>query len=143
VSDPTSQANQASQASEAKTAEPVSFGLRLGAFIVDSIVADLLAVIVNGGYHVGGRQNLSAYLAFLLIEVVFVTLAGQTPGMRVAGFAVVREADLGRPRIQWVLLRTLLLAVIVPALIVDSRGLAMHDRAAGLRMVRTRRDAHR
>jgi uncharacterized RDD family membrane protein YckC len=120
------------------TAQPVTFGLRLGAFIIDSIVADLLAIIVNGGYHVGGRQNLSTYLAFLLIEIVFVTLAGQTPGMRVAGFAVVREADLGRPRLQWVLLRTLLLAVIVPALIVNDEGRAMHDRAAGLRMVRTR-----
>jgi uncharacterized RDD family membrane protein YckC len=112
--------------------------MRLGAFVIDSIVADLLAVVVNGGYHVGGRQNLSTYLAFLLIEIVFVTLAGQTPGMRVAGFAVVREADYGRPRLQWVLLRTLLLAVIVPALIVNDEGRAMHDRAAGLRMVRTR-----
>jgi uncharacterized RDD family membrane protein YckC len=120
------------------TAQPVTFGLRLGAFIIDSIVADLLAVIVNGGYHVGGRQNLSAYLAFLAIEIVFLTLAGQTPGMRVAGFAVVREADFGRPRLQWVLLRTLLLAVIVPALIVNDEGRAMHDRAAGLRMVRSR-----
>jgi uncharacterized RDD family membrane protein YckC len=120
------------------TAEPVTFGMRLGAFVIDSIVADLLAVVVNGGYHVGGRQNLSTYLAFLLIEIVFVTLAGQTPGMRVAGFAVVREADYGRPRLQWVLLRTLLLAVIVPALIVNDEGRAMHDRAAGLRMVRTR-----
>jgi uncharacterized RDD family membrane protein YckC len=120
------------------TAQPVTFGLRLGAFVVDSIAADLLAVIVNGGYHVGGRQNLSTYLAFLAIEIVFVTLAGQTPGMRVAGFAVVRETDLGRPRLQWVLLRTVLLAVIVPALIVNDEGRAMHDRAAGLRMVRTR-----
>jgi uncharacterized RDD family membrane protein YckC len=120
------------------TAQPVTFGLRLGAFVIDSIAADLLAVIVNGGYHVGGRQNLSTYLAFLAIEIVFLTLAGQTPGMRVAGFAVVREPDFGRPRLQWVLLRTMLLAVIVPALIVNDEGRAMHDRAAGVRMVRTR-----
>jgi uncharacterized RDD family membrane protein YckC len=116
----------------------VTFGLRLGAFVVDSILADLFAIIVNGGYHVGGRQNLSTYVAFLLIEIVFVTLAGQTPGMRVAGIAVIRDKGIGRPGIRWVLLRTLLLAVIVPALIVDSAGRAMHDRAAGLRMVRTR-----
>ena len=55
-----------------------------------------------------------------------------------AGIAVVREADYGRPQLRWVLLRTLLLAVIVPALVVDENGRAMHDRAAGLRMVRTR-----
>jgi uncharacterized RDD family membrane protein YckC len=120
------------------TTQPVTFGLRLGAFVVDSILADLFAIIVNGGYHVGGRQNVSTYVAFLLIEIVFVTLAGQTPGMRVAGIAVIREKGIGRPGIRWVLLRTVLLAVIVPALIVDSAGRGMHDRAAGLRMVRTR-----
>jgi uncharacterized RDD family membrane protein YckC len=136
VADPTNQADSAEPAAEATNR--VTFGLRLGAFIVDSILADLFAIIVNGGYHVGGRQNLSTYVAFLLIEIVFVTLAGQTPGMRVAGIAVVREKGIGRPSIRWVLLRTVLLAVIVPALIVDSAGRGMHDRAAGLRMVRTR-----
>lgn len=118
--------------------DAVTFGLRLWAFVVDFVLADLLAIIVNGGYHVGGRQNLLNYLAFLLIEIVFVTMAGQTPGMRMAGIAVVRESDYGRPRLRWVLLRTLLLAVVVPALIVDEHGRAMHDRAAGVRMVRTR-----
>jgi uncharacterized RDD family membrane protein YckC len=118
--------------------DPVTFGLRLWAFVIDIVIADLLAIIINGGYHADSRQNLLNYLAFLVIEVVFVTLAGQTPGMRMAGIAVVRESDYGRPRLPWVLVRTLLLAVIVPALIVDENGRAMHDRAAGLRMVRTR-----
>jgi uncharacterized RDD family membrane protein YckC len=138
VADPTNPAESSAESTAEGTALPVTFGLRLGAFIVDSLVADLFAIIVNGGYHVGGRQNLSTYIAFLLIEIVFVTLAGQTPGMRVAGIAVVREKGIGRPGIPWVLLRTVLLAVIVPALIVDSDGRGMHDRAAGLRMVRTR-----
>jgi uncharacterized RDD family membrane protein YckC len=120
------------------TTQPVTFGLRLGAFVVDLIIGDLLAIILNGGYHVGGRQNVLNISAFLLIELLFVTFAGQTPGMRVAGIAVVRETDYGRPQLRWVLLRTLLLAVIVPALIVDSAGRGMHDRAAGVRMVRTR-----
>jgi hypothetical protein len=37
-----------------------------------------------------------------------------------------------------VALRTLLLATIVPALVVDASGRAMHDRAAGTVMLRTR-----
>jgi uncharacterized RDD family membrane protein YckC len=117
---------------------PVTFGMRLWAFVVDIVIADLLAIIVNGGYHVGGRQNLLNYVAFLLIEIVFVSLAGQTPGMRMAGIAVIRESDGGRPQLPWVLLRTALLAVVVPALFVDSEGRGMHDRAAGVRMIRTR-----
>jgi uncharacterized RDD family membrane protein YckC len=120
--------------------DAVTFGQRLWAFVIDIVIADLLAIIVNGGYHVGGRQNLLNYLAFLLIEIVFVTLGGQTPGMRMARIAVVRDADYGKPQFQWVLLRTLLLAFVVPALIVDSDGRAMHDKASGLRMVRTQTD---
>lgn len=118
----------------------MTFGQRLWAFVIDIVIADLLAIIVNGGYHVGGRQNLLNYGAFLLIEIVFVTIGGQTPGMRMARIAVVRDADYGKPQLQWVLVRTLLLAFIVPALIVDSDGRAMHDRASGLRMVRTQTD---
>lgn len=114
------------------------FGVRLVAFIVDAVLADLLAVIVNGGYHVGPRQNLASYLAFLVIELVFVSLAGQTPGMRVAGVAVTPATGTGRPRPQWVLVRTVLIAAIVPALITDGDGRAMHDRAAGTVMLRTR-----
>jgi uncharacterized RDD family membrane protein YckC len=114
------------------------FGLRVLAFIVDGILADVLAIIVNGGYHVGDRQNFSSYIAFLLIEIVFVALAGQTPGMRVAGIAVVRADGRGRQTLQWVLLRTVLLAAIVPALFTDGTGRAMHDRAAGTVMIRTR-----
>jgi uncharacterized RDD family membrane protein YckC len=115
-----------------------TFGARLLAFLVDGILADVIAIIANGGYHTSDRQNLFGYLAFLLIEIVFVTLAGQTPGMRVAGIAVVREADKSRPFLGWVLMRTLLLALVAPALVIDTDGRAMHDRAAGTVMLRTR-----
>lgn len=114
------------------------FGLRVLAFLVDGVLADVLAIIVNGGYHVGGRQSLSSYLAFLLLEIVFVAFAGQTPGMRVVGIAVVRADGGGRASLGWVLLRTVLLAAIVPALFTDRTGRAMHDRAAGTVMLRTR-----
>jgi uncharacterized RDD family membrane protein YckC len=115
-----------------------SFGSRTLAFLIDGILADVLAIIVNGGYHVGGRQSISSYLAFLLLEIVFVAVAGQTPGMRVVGIAVVRADGQGRAPLRWVLLRTLLLAAIVPALFTDGSGRAMHDRAAGTVMLRTR-----
>jgi uncharacterized RDD family membrane protein YckC len=115
-----------------------TFGARLLAFIVDAVLADVLAIVINGGYHVNDRQNLSTYLGFLLIEIVFVTLAGQTPGMRVARIAVVRADGVGRPFLGWVLVRTLLIALVAPALVIDTNGRAMSDRAAGTVMVRTR-----
>jgi uncharacterized RDD family membrane protein YckC len=114
------------------------FGLRLGAFLIDGILADLIAAVSLGGFHASDRQNLTSYRVFLAIEIVFVTLAGQSPGMRVAGIAVVRADGQGRPKLQWVLVRTFLLAIVAPALLIDTDGRAMHDRAAGTVMLKVR-----
>jgi uncharacterized RDD family membrane protein YckC len=112
-------------------------GPRLGAFALDSLLAIGIAVISTGPPP-GASYNVVVYLAFLGIELVFVTVAGQTPGMRVVGMVVMTAADGSKPRLRWVALRTLLLAAVVPALVMDSGGRAMHDRAAGTVMVRTR-----
>ncbi|HMC68912.1 MAG TPA: RDD family protein, partial [Mycobacteriales bacterium] len=61
-----------------------------------------------------------------------------TPGMRATGVVVVRASDGGKPRFRWVLARTALLAAVVPALIPDSSGRSLHDRATGLTMLRSR-----
>jgi uncharacterized RDD family membrane protein YckC len=110
---------------------------RLGAFAIDSLLSIAIAIISTGPPP-GAAYNLVVYAAFLAIELIFLTLAGQTPGMRVAGLVVMAAADGSKPRLRWVGLRTLLLAAVVPALIMDSSGRAMHDRAAGTVMVRTR-----
>jgi len=112
-------------------------GPRLGAFAIDSVLAIAIAIISTGPPP-GSAYNLVVYAGFLAIELIFLTLAGQTPGMRVAGLVVMTAADGSKPRLRWVALRTLLLAAVVPALIVDGSGRAMHDRAAGTVMVRTR-----
>lgn len=113
------------------------FGARLLAFLIDGLLADLIAVVADG-FHNSGWHAFISYAAFLLIEVVFVTLAGQTPGMKVVGIAVVRADGRGRPALKWVLFRTLMLAVVAPALVIDANGRAMHDRAAGTVMLHTR-----
>ena len=130
---------------EAGPGAVAGIGPRLGAFVIDSAIAVLIAIISIGPpptdpQHPAhdNRYSLVVYLSFLAIELIFVTLAGQTPGMRVAGVAVMNAAEGSRPRLRWVALRTLLLAAVVPALVMDSSGRAMHDRAAGAVMVRTR-----
>lgn len=115
------------------------FGSRLLAFLIDSVLSDLVALAT--GHRPGAHD--SAYSAivfgvFLAIELVFVTLAGQTPGMRVAGIAVVRATDGAKPPLRWTAVRTVLLAVIIPALWSDSSGRCLHDRAAGTATVRVR-----
>jgi uncharacterized RDD family membrane protein YckC len=114
-----------------------SFGSRLVAFFVDGALSVLVAVLA--GFRPGTNgYGLVVYAAFLAIELLFVSVAAQTPGMRAAGVVVVRAADGGKPPARWVALRTALLAAVVPALVVDGSGRALHDRAAGLTMLRTR-----
>jgi len=113
------------------------FGSRLLAFLVDAVVCDLLALFSGRrpGDPVYGYIVLGA---FLLIEFLFVGLAGQTPGMRVVGLAVVRASDGGRAALRWVLARTVLLAFVIPALLPDASGRPLHDRAAGTSTIRMR-----
>jgi len=114
-----------------------SIGVRIRAFVIDSVLCVLIALAA--GFRPGRPgYDLTVYGSFLLIELGFVSVVGQTPGMRVAGAAVVRFSDAGRASFRWVLVRTLLLATVIPALIVDATGRAMHDRAAGTVMMRTR-----
>jgi len=112
-------------------------GTRIRAFVVDSLLS--IAVALLAGFRPGEvGYGLTIYGTFLVIEMLFITVAGQTPGMRVVGAAVVRAADSTRAKPGWVAVRTLLLATILPALIVDITGRAMHDRAAGTVMIRTK-----
>ena len=68
----------------------------------------------------------------LIVEYgFFLGLFSQTPGMRLAKIACVSTAD-GRPiGVLRALLRGALLAVLVPALIMDRQQRGLHDRAAG------------
>ena len=114
-------------------------GTRIVAFLIDSVVANLVAgVVFVAGWNPGALRGWVVYGVFLLIELLFVTFGGQTPGMRVVGIVVVRANDRARATFGWVALRTVLLAFVLPALIVDVSGRAMHDRAAGTVMLRTR-----
>jgi len=112
-------------------------GTRIRAFVVDSLLSVGIALLA--GFRPGHPgYDVTVWASFLAIELLFIATVGQTPGMRVAGAAVVRASDSGRAKLQWVAVRVLLLAFVLPALIVDVTGRAMHDRAAGTVMIRTR-----
>jgi len=116
----------------------VGFGRRLAGFLVDSVIANLLVGLVYlGGLHPGpGLRGELVVAGFLLQELVLISAAGATIGMRMAGVRVVRAADGGPPGVAMVALRTALLALLVPAVIWDSDGRGMHDRASGTIVVR-------
>lgn len=116
----------------------VGFGPRLAAYIIDAVIANLLVgvLFLAGVRYSLDIRGIAVYGAFLLEEFVLISVAGQTIGMRLAGIRVIRARDGGRPSWPWVLVRTLLLALLVPAFIWDRDLRGTHDRAAGTVVVR-------
>lgn len=116
----------------------VGFGPRLGAFLIDGMVANLIAGIpyLFGTRYSPGTRGLVVYAAFLLQELALVAVTGQTFGMRLMGLRVIRVSDRGLQSFRWVLARTVLLGLLVPALIWDRDRRGVHDKAAGTVVVR-------
>jgi uncharacterized RDD family membrane protein YckC len=117
-----------------------SIGRRLVAYLVDGIVANLLAgvpVFFGARYSADGR-GFAVYAAFLLEIFLLTSILGQSVGMRVVGIRVLRLSDLRRPSWYWVAVRTVLLGLLVPPFVWDRDQRGLHDRAAGTVIVSER-----
>ncbi|MCU1691707.1 MAG: domain containing protein [Frankiales bacterium] len=110
-----------------------SSGRRSLAFAVDAISCGLVARLLDP-VQVEGQLDLSVGLLPVVVLVVVyllgLLLAAQTPGMRLLGLRVAR-LDGARLDLRSAGLRTALLVPLVPALISDRDGRGLHDRAAG------------
>jgi uncharacterized RDD family membrane protein YckC len=117
-----------------------SFGARVGAYLVDAVLANLLAGVpaVFGVGYDASLRGLLVYGIFLLEELVLISLTGQTIGMRVFGVVVARVPGGGRQRFAFLLIRTVLLGLLVPVFLIDRDMRGLHDRAAGTAPLRTR-----
>src|SRR5215469_15457469 len=108
---------------DAQNGQPAPLGRRFGALLVASLYANPRVVAWP------------PVLALVLEYGFFIGLFSQTPGMYVTRVRSVGYAD-GRPiGIPRALLRGALLALLIPALIMDSDRRGLHDRAAGSIMV--------
>ena len=108
-------------------------GSRVGAFVVDAIVANLLAGIpyvfgVRYDIHV---RNFAVLGAFLIVEIIFEVIYGQTLGKRMFSIRVIRLDGRGLAQPGWILVRTILLAMLIPAVVWDRDRRGLHDKASG------------
>ncbi|MEU9148286.1 RDD family protein [Streptomyces sp. NPDC048349] len=110
------------------------FGRRLGAVVLDWAGCQVIAYGLITGGDLGAAGNWTLGL-FLALSILTVGTVGFTPGKRIAGLRVIAEEG-GRLGIARVLLRTLLLALVIPALIWDRDGRGLHDRLARAVQVR-------
>ncbi len=109
-----------------------SFSTRVVAFVVDAIAAALVAGLFTAPDWPGNWSLLS----FALITIGFLAAFGQTPGMRLLGLRLAHPRQGERLALWRAIVRTALLMLLVPALIVDADGRGLHDRLTDTAVVR-------
>jgi len=112
--------------------ETASFGRRLGALLIDWGTCTLVASFLVDSLAANPWPQLAV---FVLVHAFFVGLFGQTLGMAVFRIRCVSMTDGGAIGIPRALLRGVLLALVIPAMISDGDGRGVHDRLAGSVMV--------
>ena len=111
-----------------------SFGSRIGAFLLDSVAS----VLIAGLFTAPHLPRAWSMLSFGVITVVTLAAFGQTPGMRLLGLRLAHPSPGARLAPWRAVVRTALLMVLVPALVVDADGRGLHDRLTDTAVVRER-----
>ena len=114
---------------------------RLGALLIDWIIASLSAVAIAGVSYPPAPLDEDAsqtfiIIGFFILEVGVLTgLLGRSIGKRLLGIKIENRDGLpiGVPR---ALLRTALLVIVLPAIVMTDDKRGMHDLAAGSRVVK-------
>ncbi|MBI1349843.1 MAG: RDD family protein [Actinomycetales bacterium] len=118
--------------------EIAGFGRRIIAIVIDWVAAIGVSLLVFRDVAYGSLESSAAILALFALEVIVLTwLIGASFGQRLLGLAVVRT-DGSRLSLGRVALRTLLLCLVIPAVVVDSFGRGLHDRAVDSVVIRAR-----
>jgi uncharacterized RDD family membrane protein YckC len=104
-------------------------GRRIGAIAIDWACAVLISIAFFS-------YDAWATLAiFVIVQILFIPTIGGSPGHRILGMRVVLArggwVGLWRP-----IVRTVLLALLIPAVIWDTDQRGLHDKAAGSVLIR-------
>ncbi len=108
-------------------------GRRLAAIVLDWLMSLLAATFFT--FRWGGLVPLAVFYIEVLL---FTALQGASAGQRILSLRVVRVNDRGHAPPLAVVVRSILLFLVVPAVIYDRDGRGLHDRAAGTVVIKTR-----
>ena len=118
--------------------ESAGIGRRVVAICLDWLASILLSRIIFGQVAYGSAEGSVAVLLLFASEVIIFTwLMSASFGQRIMGISVLR-VDGGRLSLWRIALRTLLICLVIPALVYDSEGRGLQDRAVGSAVFRTR-----
>lgn len=120
-------------------------GRRAAAFAVDALTSGLIAALFVASTHRSGHQSGSGSLpgAWSLIPlaldyVIGLTLLGQTLGMRLLSLHLIRTDRRAPIGIGRAVVRTMLLMLLIPAVVVDRANRGLHDRVTDTVVVNSR-----
>lgn len=112
------------------------FGRRVVAFLIDWFASVLVALLAFPQFSYGSNGSMLATLAVFVVEITVLTwLTGASFGQRLVRLRVV-SIDGGRVPLWRVLVRTLLICLVIPAVVYDDDGRGVHDRLAHTGVVR-------
>lgn len=108
-------------------AQPSGLGRRAGAIAIDWLAALILARLVLPGVTFGSGTFALVTLGIFFVEIVILTwLTASSFGQRLVAIAVV-GIDGHRLGLWRVIIRTLMICLVIPALVYDSRGRGLQD----------------
>jgi uncharacterized RDD family membrane protein YckC len=115
-------------------------GQRLGAFLVDALASGLVAALfvqfAHGRGAVGHLPGSWSLIPFAIDYIVGILVAGRTLGMYLFGLRLVRVDRIAAVDPGRAIVRTVLLAMLLPAVIWDRDGRGLHDRLTDTAVVR-------
>lgn len=118
--------------------EVAGLGRRVAAIAIDWLACILLSRVIFGQFAYGSPESSFSILFIFIAEVtIFTWLISASFGQRLLGISVVR-LDGGRLALWRVLVRTLLICLVIPAVVYDSVGRGLHDRAVGSVAIRAK-----
>lgn len=114
-------------------------GSRFAALFVDVLAGALIGALINS--FVDDPSFLVRTVIVdgsLVLQVILLqALTGQSLGMRLIGIRVARTAALATaPGLMPAAIRTALLVLVIPAVLLDRDGRGLHDKAAGTIVLR-------
>ena len=114
-------------------------GSRFAALFVDILAGTLIGALVNGCVDAPSFLLRTVIVdGSLVLQVILLqALTGQSLGMRLIGIRVAKAADPGAvPGFVPAAIRTALLVLVLPAVLLDRDGRGLHDKAAGTIVLR-------
>ncbi len=113
-----------------------SVGKRLAALSIDWFASLGIAVLVFREFAYGTPESMLATTGVFFVEIViFSYLLCASFGQKLLGLRVINIKG-GRLSLWRIMLRTLLVILVIPALVMDSDGRGLHDRIVGSRVIR-------